>query len=99
VTKEGKGVVRPESLTWFQLTTESKHRVPLFQESGVVLGRAVKRNSIGSEKSSQRFLWVVRSLVSMATLGLPDPDLDSLLPNGFLERTKERGLAVKSWAP
>ena len=27
------------------------------------------------------------------------PDLDAILPEGFLERTKDRGLVVKSWAP
>ncbi|PON57491.1 hypothetical protein PanWU01x14_173970 [Parasponia andersonii] len=65
MTKEGKGVVRPELLTWFRLTTESKHRVPLFREFGVVLGRVVKRNSrwvrekqskvlVGGAESSQR---------------------------------------------
>jgi UDP:flavonoid glycosyltransferase YjiC (YdhE family) len=29
----------------------------------------------------------------------PEPDLDALLPEGFLERTKGRGFVVKSWAP
>ncbi|OMO66963.1 UDP-glucuronosyl/UDP-glucosyltransferase [Corchorus olitorius] len=28
-----------------------------------------------------------------------EPDLNVLLPEGFLERTKDRGLVVKSWAP
>ncbi|PON83370.1 UDP-glucuronosyl/UDP-glucosyltransferase [Trema orientale] len=35
----------------------------------------------------------------MATSSLLDPNLNSLLPVGFLERTKERGLVVKNWAP
>ena len=52
----------------------------------------------GLERSGQRFLWVVRSPVSVASSGLPDPDLDSLLPEGFLDRTKERGMVVKNWA-
>ena len=30
---------------------------------------------------------------------LPEPDLGELLPEGFLERTKARGLVAKSWAP
>ncbi|RVX01854.1 UDP-glycosyltransferase 2 [Vitis vinifera] len=29
----------------------------------------------------------------------PQPSLDSCLPEGFLERTKDRGYLVKSWAP
>jgi hypothetical protein len=59
--------------------------------------------AIGLEKSGQRFLWVVRDppfhnlSVSIKPNGYPD--LDSLLPDGFLERTKERGLVVKLWAP
>lgn len=40
-----------------------------------------------SEDKSKRFL------------APPEPDLGALLPEGFLERTKGRGLVVKSWAP
>ena len=28
-----------------------------------------------------------------------DPNLDELLPKGFLERTKDKGFVVKQWAP
>ncbi|XP_057489781.1 UDP-glycosyltransferase 88B1-like [Actinidia eriantha] len=52
--------------------------------------------AIGLEQSGQRFLWVVRSPIAE---GETEPDLDILLPEGFLERTKGRGLVVKSWAP
>ncbi|VAH56363.1 unnamed protein product [Triticum turgidum subsp. durum] len=53
--------------------------------------------AIGLEASRQRFLWVVRSPPSDDTK--IEPDLDVLLPKGFLERTKGRGLVVKSWKP
>ncbi|KAG1335120.1 UDP-glycosyltransferase 88B1-like [Cocos nucifera] len=57
----------------------------------------------GLERSEQRFLWVVRSPPSpdpeKRFEAPPEPDLDALLPKGFIERTKERGLAVKKWAP
>lgn len=49
--------------------------------------------AVGLENSCHRFLWVVRA---------PDdgvPDLGALLPDGFLERTADRGLVVKLWAP
>ncbi|RLN27985.1 UDP-glycosyltransferase 88B1-like [Panicum miliaceum] len=54
--------------------------------------------AVGLERSGQRFLWVVRSPPSA---GEPsdDDDLDALLPAGFLERTRDRGLAVRPWAP
>lgn len=45
--------------------------------------------ALGLEASGQRFLLVVRST----------QDADSLLPEGFEERTKERGFVVNGWAP
>jgi len=50
--------------------------------------------AIGLEKSEQRFLWIVRS-----ELNLEELSLDDLLPEGFLERTKEKGMVVRNWAP
>ncbi|KAL5813111.1 hypothetical protein ACOSQ3_028061 [Xanthoceras sorbifolium] len=84
----GSGGV-PERLTWLNS-----------QPSQSVL----KEIAVGLEKSGRRFLWVVRNPPSnenqsVAISAQPDPDLDSLLPNGFLDRTKERGLVVKNWAP
>ncbi|KAM3346381.1 hypothetical protein ACQJBY_020753 [Aegilops geniculata] len=58
--------------------------------------------AIGLEKSGHRFLWVVRAPVrDMEKPFNPsaDPDLDALLPDGFMERTSGRGLVVKLWAP
>ncbi|KAG2630422.1 anthocyanidin 5,3-O-glucosyltransferase-like [Panicum virgatum] len=56
----------------------------------------------GLEKSGHRFLWVLWSSPPPSAAGEPfdgDDDLDALLPAGFLERTRDRGLAVGSWAP
>jgi hydroquinone glucosyltransferase len=50
--------------------------------------------AIGLEKSEQRFLWVVRSDTDSENLSL-----DELLPKEFLERTKEKGMVVRNWAP
>jgi hydroquinone glucosyltransferase len=54
--------------------------------------------------SGQRFLWVVKSLHEKAANAtyfnvhsMKDPF--DFLPKGFLERTKEMGLVVPSWAP
>ncbi|CAL5083477.1 unnamed protein product [Urochloa decumbens] len=57
--------------------------------------------AVGLERSGHRFLWVVRAPV-LADTARPspcEPDLDSLLPDGFVERTRGRGLVVKHWAP
>ncbi|KAK7315162.1 hypothetical protein VNO77_33695 [Canavalia gladiata] len=53
--------------------------------------------AFGLEKSEQRFLWVLRS--ELHGDDSEEPSLDELLPQGFLERTKEKGLVVRDWAP
>ncbi|CAM0910538.1 unnamed protein product [Alopecurus aequalis] len=55
----------------------------------------------GLEKSGHRFLWVLRAPPAFAAAaGEPDAAL-SLLPDGFLARTADRGLVVtaSSWVP
>ncbi|KAG2713436.1 hypothetical protein I3760_04G176700 [Carya illinoinensis] len=56
----------------------------------------LERMAYGLEMSNQRFLWVVKSPDQGS---ITEPDLEVLLPKGFLERKKERALVVKSWAP
>nr|ACF81165.1 unknown [Zea mays] len=59
--------------------------------------------AVGLQRSGHRFLWVVRAPLRGDTERLFDPradtDLDALLPDGFLEATRDRGLVVKHWAP
>ncbi|GMH18368.1 hypothetical protein Nepgr_020209 [Nepenthes gracilis] len=61
--------------------------------------------AVGLERSGHRFLWVVRIPPPEDTTGrtLANPEveqrLESVLPEGFLERTKHRGLVWDSWAP
>uniref|UniRef100_A0A0E0FSS2 Glycosyltransferase n=1 Tax=Oryza nivara TaxID=4536 RepID=A0A0E0FSS2_ORYNI len=70
------------------------------------LGRFCKKQleeiAIGLQKSEKRFLWVVRSpRIDEKNVFEPlaEPDLDALLPAGFMEETRGRGLVVKLWAP
>jgi hypothetical protein len=62
------------------------------------------------ERCGHRFLWVLRgppaTTSSSDAAGAPDgsahptdADLDALLPDGFLERTKDMGLVWPTWAP
>ncbi|KAH1248260.1 hypothetical protein AAZX31_06G299800 [Glycine max] len=63
----------------------------------------------GLEKSGHSFLWVVKRPTqdektkqihdTTTTTTTMDFDLSSVLPSGFIERTKDRGLVVSSWAP
>ncbi|XP_078168300.1 anthocyanidin 5,3-O-glucosyltransferase-like isoform X2 [Carex rostrata] len=63
----------------------------------------LKEIAIGLENSGQRFLWVVRSPPSPdpAIIFEPttEPDLNILMPEGILDRTRDQGLIVKGWAP
>lgn len=58
----------------------------------------LKEIAVALERSDQRFLWVVK-------WPLDDDDeeeefeLERVLPQGFPERTKEKGMVGKSWAP
>uniref|UniRef100_A0A0A9A141 Uncharacterized protein n=1 Tax=Arundo donax TaxID=35708 RepID=A0A0A9A141_ARUDO len=61
--------------------------------------------ALGLELSGQRFLWVVRSPSDEGAVNDNYYDAESkkdpfaYLPEGFVERTKEVGLLVPSWAP
>uniref|UniRef100_K3ZBW2 UDP-glycosyltransferases domain-containing protein n=1 Tax=Setaria italica TaxID=4555 RepID=K3ZBW2_SETIT len=58
---------------------------------------------VGLERSGHRFLWVVQAPLGdnlEKAFGVQtNPDLHTLLPEEFLERTKGRGLVVEKWAP
>ncbi|XXG55221.1 hypothetical protein AAC387_Pa03g2935 [Persea americana] len=62
---------------------------------GLFSAAQLKEIAIGLERSGQRFLWVVRSPPYDNETRL---DLGALLPEGFLERKRGRGLVVNSWA-
>ncbi|KAJ3684895.1 hypothetical protein LUZ61_014059 [Rhynchospora tenuis] len=101
VSQEKSLLEKNECLNW--LDSQPKRSVIFlsFGSAGAFTAKQINEIAIGLEKSGQRFLWVVRSTDNPKKLcvSLPDPDLDSLLPEGFLSRTKERGMVVKSWAP
>ncbi|XP_077227989.1 anthocyanidin 5,3-O-glucosyltransferase-like [Tasmannia lanceolata] len=92
-----------ECLSWLDSQPHGSVVFLCFGSLGLFSGIQLKEIAVGLERSGQRFVWVVRSPPtedkSQRFLSPPDPDLDTLLPDGFLDRTKERGLVVKSWAP
>ncbi|CAK9163046.1 unnamed protein product [Ilex paraguariensis] len=74
-----------------------------FGSGGTLSHNQLIELALGLEMSQQRFLWVVRSPDNSAygtyfNAQSPD-DPSEYLPNGFLERTKDMGLVVPSWAP
>ncbi|KAK2366434.1 UDP-glycosyltransferase [Trifolium repens] len=81
-------------LSW--LDSQPSHSVVFlsFGSMGRFSKAQLNEIAMGLEKSEQRFLWVVRSDLDLEKLSL-----DELLPEGFLERTKEKGMVVRNWAP
>ncbi|XP_019092591.1 PREDICTED: UDP-glycosyltransferase 88A1-like [Camelina sativa] len=84
-------------LTWLDSQPEQSVVFLCFGSLGLFSGEQLKEIAIGLEKSGRRFLWVVRNPPELQNQ--TEPDLKSLLPEGFLNRTENRGMVVKSWAP
>nr|BEP30489.1 6'deoxychalcone 4'-O-glucosyltransferase [Dahlia pinnata] len=95
--------VSHECMNWLDLQPSRSVVYLCFGSLGVFSSDQLKEIAKGLEMSGLRFLWVVRSPPSNKKedrfLPPPEPDLDVLLPEGFLDRTKDKGLVVKKWAP
>ncbi|XP_042505616.1 hydroquinone glucosyltransferase-like [Macadamia integrifolia] len=70
-----------------------------FGSGGALSREQLNELASGLELSKQRFLWVVRSpnATNFDTQSIEDPLV--FLSEGFLERTKGRGLVIPLWAP
>ncbi|CAL4961556.1 unnamed protein product [Urochloa decumbens] len=91
-----------ECLRWLDAQPDRSVVFLTFGSLGTFPKKQLEEIAVGLERSGQKFVWVVRSPRGSDQNGnepLPEPDLDALLPDGFLERTKGRGLVLKSWAP
>ncbi|XP_024027546.1 UDP-glycosyltransferase 88A1-like [Morus notabilis] len=104
ITAKGKKGTEFESLKWLDAQPRESVVFLCFGSLGLFSREQLKDIAVGLERSGQRFLWVVRNPPpkkdqSVVIWDSPDPDLDSLLPQGFLDRTKGRGLVVKNWVP
>ncbi|XP_074592503.1 UDP-glycosyltransferase 88F3-like [Curcuma longa] len=92
-----------ECLAWLDALPNASVVFLCFGSIGQFEEEQLREIATGLDRSGHRFLWVVRSPPSHDPSkrfeAPPEPDLDALLPEGFLERTRARGLVVKAWAP
>ncbi|KAJ3708442.1 hypothetical protein LUZ61_012147 [Rhynchospora tenuis] len=97
--KESQGM--HECLTWLDLQPKRSVVYLCFGSEGAFTPEQIKEIAVGLERSRQRFLWVVCSRDDARNnfKQRSEPDLNSLLPEGFMTRTKDQGIVVKSWAP
>lgn len=104
IVSHGGGGRGAECLKWLDSQPSGSVVFLCFGSLGLFSKEQLKEIAIGLENSGHRFLWVVRNppaqnQIKVAITDQSDPELKSLLPDGFLDRTKDRGLVVKSWAP
>ena len=99
---EGGGQ-RHECLSWLDSQPSGSVVYLAFGSMGLFSMEQTREIAVGLERSGIRFLWVIRAPPSEDKAKwlqrAPEPDLHFILPTGFLERTRDRGLVVKSWAP
>ncbi|XP_047052868.1 UDP-glycosyltransferase 88F4-like [Lolium rigidum] len=105
IKSEEVGVKRGnECIPWLDTQPNNSVVFLCFGSLGRFSVKQIREVAIGLEASGQRFLWVVKSPPNddhptKLFENSSEPDLDALLPEGFLERTKNTGLVVKSWVP
>ncbi|CAD6333135.1 unnamed protein product [Miscanthus lutarioriparius] len=96
----GESGERHECLAWLDAQPKRSVVFLCFGSKGAFSAAQLQEIARGLESSGHRFLWVVRSPPEEEGQSPePDPDLGRLLPAGFLERNRDRGMVVKNWVP
>ncbi|KAL9277291.1 hypothetical protein ACSQ67_025161 [Phaseolus vulgaris] len=102
ITQKGSDNEADGCLRWLDKQPNCSVLYVSFGSGGTLSQHQINELAWGLELSGQRFLWVLRapnSSASGAYLEAAKEDPLEFLPKGFLERTKEKGLVVASWAP
>ncbi|KAM0841241.1 hypothetical protein ACQ4PT_059097 [Festuca glaucescens] len=90
-----------ESVRWLDAQPLASVVLLCFGSGGYSTATQAHEIAHGLERSGHRFLWVLRGppAAGAGTLQPTDANLGELLPEGFLERTKEKGLVWPTKAP
>ena len=105
-TSSGDDANRLECLTWLDKQHPCSVLYVSFGSGGTLSQEQIDELAFGLESSNQKFLWVVRapnrsssSAAYFSVSAQNDVDPLEFLPCGFIERTKEQGMVIPSWAP
>ncbi|KAK3118830.1 hypothetical protein QOZ80_9BG0708870 [Eleusine coracana subsp. coracana] len=96
---------REPCLAWLDAQPDRSVLFVSFGSGGSLPSSEMRELALGLERSGQRFLWVVRSPSDGGAVNDNYYDAESkrdpfaYLPEGFVERTRDTGLVVPSWAP
>jgi hypothetical protein len=101
---KGDRASEDECLSWLDSQPSGSVVYLCFGSRGLFSVAQVKEIAYGLERSGHRFLWVVKKpprdeKTKKAENYAAEFDVEGVLPEGFLERTKDRGMVVKTWAP
>jgi hypothetical protein len=88
-----------ECVRWLDAQPPSSVVFLRFGSGGYFAAPQAHEIARGLERSGQRFLWVLRGSPAPGSRFPSDADFDALLPDGFLERTRDRGLVWPTRAP
>jgi len=93
-----------ECLRWLDGQPNGSVLFVSFGSGGTLTNEQIQELAYGLEMSGERFLWVVRSPDETSSSGSyfsaqTREDPFGFLLNGFVDRTRDRGLLVPSWAP
>ncbi|KAK1366550.1 Glycosyltransferase [Heracleum sosnowskyi] len=97
IAKEKVNSEEHECMAWLNSQPSKSVVFLCFGSLGVFGEEQLKEIAKGLENSGHKFLWVIKTTPSQGATD--DADLSTVLPLGFLERTRCMGLVVKSWAP
>ncbi|TVU39012.1 hypothetical protein EJB05_12413, partial [Eragrostis curvula] len=88
-----------ECVQWLDTQPPASVVLLCFGSAGYFTAPQAHEVARGLERSGHRFLWVLRSPPGPGEHLATDANFDELLPEGFLERTKDRGLVWPTRAP
>ncbi|CAN8328146.1 unnamed protein product [Cochlearia groenlandica] len=105
LVRQAKPGLQHDILGWLDLQPKESVVFVSFGSGGALTAEQTKELAYGLEMNGHRFIWVVRppaeddpSASMFHTIKNQIEPLD-FLPDGFLDRTKDIGLVVRSWAP
>ncbi|KQK16104.1 UDP-glycosyltransferase 88B1 [Brachypodium distachyon] len=88
-----------ECLRWLDTQPPASVVLLCFGSGGFSTAPQAHEIAHGLERSGHRFLWVLRGPPAAGAQQPADANLEELLPEGFLERTKGKGLVWPTKAP
>nr|AAS07237.1 putative UDP-glucoronosyl and UDP-glucosyl transferase [Oryza sativa Japonica Group]ABF99428.1 Glycosyltransferase family 28 N-terminal domain containing protein, expressed [Oryza sativa Japonica Group] len=95
----GSSADRAETLRWLdEQPTKSVIYVALGSEAPVT-AKNLQELALGLELAGVRFLWALRKPAAGTLSHASAADADELLPDGFEERTRGRGVVWTGWVP